>query len=87
MRNLEPAEIYDQVIAIDKESRLYYNHPLSIIVFSPAPDEPREHGLRPRPGHRAHSGRLDLQCLRLARGVRSSRSCWALKGGAHGLEA
>jgi 23S rRNA (adenine2503-C2)-methyltransferase len=33
MRNLEPAEIYDQVIAIDKESRFYYNHPLSNIVF------------------------------------------------------
>ena len=33
MRNLEPAEIYDQVIAIDKESRLYYDHPLSNIVF------------------------------------------------------
>jgi len=33
MRNLEPAEIYDQVIAIDRESRLYYNHPLSNIVF------------------------------------------------------
>ena len=33
MRNLEPAEIYDQVIAIDKESRLYYNRPLSNIVF------------------------------------------------------
>jgi 23S rRNA (adenine2503-C2)-methyltransferase len=33
MRNLEPAEIYDQVIAIDKESRLYYGHPLSNIVF------------------------------------------------------
>ena len=33
MRNLEPAEIYDQVIAIDKESRLYYSHPLSNIVF------------------------------------------------------
>ena len=33
MRNLEPAEIYDQVIAIDKESRLFYNHPLSNIVF------------------------------------------------------
>ena len=33
MRNLETAEIYDQVIAIDKESRLYYNHPLSNIVF------------------------------------------------------
>jgi 23S rRNA (adenine2503-C2)-methyltransferase len=27
MRNLEPGEIYDQVLAIDKESRLYYNHP------------------------------------------------------------
>jgi 23S rRNA (adenine2503-C2)-methyltransferase len=33
MRNLEPAEIYDQVLAIDKESRLYYNHPLSNIVL------------------------------------------------------
>ncbi len=33
MRNLEPAEIYDQVLAIDKESRLYYNRPLSNIVF------------------------------------------------------
>jgi 23S rRNA (adenine2503-C2)-methyltransferase len=33
MRNLEPAEIYDQVISIDKESRLYYNHPLSNIVL------------------------------------------------------
>lgn len=33
MRNLEPGEIYDQVIAIDKESRLYYNRPLSNIVF------------------------------------------------------
>jgi 23S rRNA (adenine2503-C2)-methyltransferase len=33
MRNLEPAEIYDQVIAIDRESRLYHNHPLSNIVF------------------------------------------------------
>lgn len=33
MRNLEPAEIYDQVLAIDRESRLYFNHPLSNIVF------------------------------------------------------
>lgn len=33
MRNLNPDEIYDQVIAIDKESRLYHNHPLSNIVF------------------------------------------------------
>ena len=33
MRNLEPHEIYDQVIAIDKESRLQYNRPLSNIVF------------------------------------------------------
>jgi 23S rRNA (adenine2503-C2)-methyltransferase len=33
MRNLEPGEIYDQVLAIDKESRLYYNHPLSNVVF------------------------------------------------------
>ena len=33
MRNLEPGEIYDQVAAIDNESRLYYNRPLSNIVF------------------------------------------------------
>jgi 23S rRNA (adenine2503-C2)-methyltransferase len=33
MRNLEPGEIYDQVAAIDAESRLYYNRPLSNIVF------------------------------------------------------
>ena len=33
MRNLESGEIYDQVLAIDKESRLYFNHPLSNIVF------------------------------------------------------
>jgi 23S rRNA (adenine2503-C2)-methyltransferase len=33
MRNLEPGEIYDQVIAIDRESRLYHNRPLSNIVF------------------------------------------------------
>ena len=33
MRNLNPDEIYDQVVAIDNESRLYYNRPLSNIVF------------------------------------------------------
>lgn len=33
MRNLNPDEIYDQVVAIDKESRLYHNIPLSNIVF------------------------------------------------------
>lgn len=33
MRNLNPDEIYDQVVAIDKESRLYYQRPLSNIVF------------------------------------------------------
>ncbi len=33
MRNLNPDEIYDQVVAIDQESRLYYNRPLSNIVF------------------------------------------------------
>ncbi|WP_142785303.1 23S rRNA (adenine(2503)-C(2))-methyltransferase RlmN [Changchengzhania lutea] len=33
MRNLNPDEIYDQVVAIDKESRHYYNRPLSNIVF------------------------------------------------------
>ena len=33
MRNLEAGEIYDQVLAIDNESKLYYNRPLSNIVF------------------------------------------------------
>lgn len=33
MRNLEPGEIYDQVVAIDNESRLYFDRPLSNIVF------------------------------------------------------
>ena len=33
MRNLNPDEIFDQIVAIDKESRLYYNRPLSNIVF------------------------------------------------------
>jgi len=33
MRNLEPGEIYDQVVAIDNESKSYYNRPLSNIVF------------------------------------------------------
>jgi|TARA_B110000014_G_C20062700_1_gene553567 23S rRNA (adenine2503-C2)-methyltransferase len=33
MRNLNPDEIYDQVLAIDKESKLYFNRPLSNIVF------------------------------------------------------
>lgn len=33
MRNLNPDEIYDQVVAIDKESRLYHGMPLSNIVF------------------------------------------------------
>ncbi len=33
MRNLNPDEIYDQVVAIDRESRLYHGHPLSNIVF------------------------------------------------------
>lgn len=33
MRNLNPDEIYDQVVAIDKESRMYHNRPLSNIVF------------------------------------------------------
>jgi 23S rRNA (adenine2503-C2)-methyltransferase len=32
MRNLNPDEIYDQVVAIDNESRLYFNRPLSNIV-------------------------------------------------------
>jgi 23S rRNA (adenine2503-C2)-methyltransferase len=33
MRNLNPDEIYDQVVAIDNESRLYFERPLSNIVF------------------------------------------------------
>lgn len=33
MRNLNPDEIYDQVVAIDNESKLYFNRPLSNIVF------------------------------------------------------
>lgn len=33
MRNLAPDEIYDQVLAIDKQSRMHYNRPLSNIVF------------------------------------------------------
>ncbi|MGO3181519.1 MAG: 23S rRNA (adenine(2503)-C(2))-methyltransferase RlmN [Aequorivita sp.] len=33
MRNLNPDEIYDQVVTIDKESRLYHDKPLSNIVF------------------------------------------------------
>lgn len=33
MRNLNPDEIYDQVVAIDRESKTYFNRPLSNIVF------------------------------------------------------
>ena len=33
LRNLNPDEIYDPVVAIDKESKLYHNRPLSNIVF------------------------------------------------------
>lgn len=33
MRNLNPDEIYDQVVAIDRESKLYHDKPLSNIVF------------------------------------------------------
>ena len=33
MRNLNPDEIYDQVVAIHKESMLYHDKPLSNIVF------------------------------------------------------
>ncbi len=33
MRNLNPDEIYDQVVAIDQQSRLYHDHKLSNIVF------------------------------------------------------
>lgn len=33
MRNLNPDEIVDQVVVIDKQSKLYYDRPLSNIVF------------------------------------------------------
>ncbi len=33
MRNLNPDEIYDQVLVIDRQSRLYFGRPLSNIVF------------------------------------------------------
>ena len=33
MRNLNPDEIYDQVMALDRQSRLYFDRPLSNIVF------------------------------------------------------
>lgn len=33
MRNLNPDEIYDQVMVIDRQSRLYFGRPLSNIVF------------------------------------------------------
>ena len=33
MRNLNPDEIYDQVMVMDQQSRLYFNRPLSNIVF------------------------------------------------------
>jgi len=33
MRNLNPDEIYDQVVVIDQQSKLYFHRPLSNIVF------------------------------------------------------
>jgi 23S rRNA (adenine2503-C2)-methyltransferase len=33
MRNLNADEIYDQVVAMDQQSKLYFQHPLSNIVF------------------------------------------------------
>jgi 23S rRNA (adenine2503-C2)-methyltransferase len=33
MRNLNPDEIYDQVVSIDQQSRLFEDHPLTNIVF------------------------------------------------------
>jgi len=33
MRNLNPDEIFDQVVSIDKQSKLYFDRPLSNIVF------------------------------------------------------
>ncbi|REE01510.1 23S rRNA (adenine(2503)-C(2))-methyltransferase RlmN [Marinoscillum furvescens] len=32
-RNLDPAEIYDQVVAIDEQARKNFNHPLTNIVY------------------------------------------------------
>ena len=34
MRNLNPDEIFDQVVAIDKQSRSYFNRPLASIMVS-----------------------------------------------------
>lgn len=33
MRNLQPDEIYDQVVAMNRQSQLYHNHKLTNIVF------------------------------------------------------
>lgn len=33
MRNLQPDEIFDQVVAIDQQSKMYYDRPLSNVVF------------------------------------------------------
>ncbi|RZV61277.1 MAG: radical SAM protein, partial [Flavobacteriaceae bacterium] len=33
MRNLNPDEIFDQVVVIDRQSKLYFSRPLSNIVF------------------------------------------------------
>ena len=33
MRNLNPDEIFDQVVVIDRQSRLYFGRPLTNIVF------------------------------------------------------
>ena len=37
MRNLNPDEIYDQVVVIDKQSRFYFNHKLTNILFDDIP--------------------------------------------------
>lgn len=33
MRNLQPDEIFDQVVAIDQQSKMYFDRPLSNVVF------------------------------------------------------
>ena len=38
MRNLNPDEIYDQVVEINKQSQFYYNRPLTNIVFPSSND-------------------------------------------------
>ena len=48
MRNLNPDEIYDQVVAIDKESKLYFNRPLSNIKAIDKITSPEGLGMSPK---------------------------------------